>query len=293
MKNILLTGGNGFIGRNISEQLSGEYNIFAPNSAELDLLDAGAVAAYLKKYKVTDIIHAAVYNPKRRNVSREAELGANLRMFYNLAQYTDDLDKMIYFGSGAEFDKRSPIHMAREDDFGKTISVLNDYSLSKYLMNLEALRSKNIYNLRLFGVFGKYENWQTCFISNLCGKALYALPLTIRQECVFDFLYVDDLMPPLKWMLENTPNYHDYNVCSRKPVRLTEIAKFVSMISGKSLEIIVLTDGMNLEYTGDNTRIMKEFQLEITELDMAIKKLFDFYKDNLIKIDREEIKRCH
>ena len=42
MKNILITGGSGFIGKNLREQLQGKYNIYAPSHSELELLDYDA-----------------------------------------------------------------------------------------------------------------------------------------------------------------------------------------------------------------------------------------------------------
>lgn len=275
-KRILLTGGNGFIGRNILEQFKDEYRIFAPSSKELDLLNREAVRQYLQSHDITDVIHAAVYNQKRRDQNPEADLGSNLKMFYHLAEHADHFNKMIYFGSGAEFDKRFPIHMAREQDFGRTIPMLNDYSFSKYIMNMEARNSRNIYNLRLFGVFGKYENPDTCFLSHLCRCTQEGRPLTIRQECLFDFISVDDIMSPLRWMLENQPKYHDYNLCSGRPVLLSEIAKMVREISGKDLEIVFLKQGKNMEYTGSCERLKKEYTYQTASLKTEIKGFYHF-----------------
>lgn len=277
-KRILLTGGNGFIGRNILEQLKNDYQIFAPSSKELDLLDQEAVRQYLQSHDITDVIHAAVYNQKRRDQNPEADLSSNLKMFYHLAEHADHFNKMIYFGSGAEFDKRFPIHMAREQDFGRTIPMLNDYSFSKYIMNMQARNSRNIYNLRLFGVFGKYENSDTCFLSHLCRCAQEGRPLTIRQECLFDFISVDDIMPPLRWVLENKPKYHDYNLCSGRPVLLSEIAEMVREISGKNLEMVFLKQGENMEYTGSCGRLQQELILEQSDIRQKIKKLYNFRK---------------
>lgn len=48
MKTILLTGGNGFIGRNIRESfLMEKYNILFPSSRELNLSDENSVDDYL------------------------------------------------------------------------------------------------------------------------------------------------------------------------------------------------------------------------------------------------------
>lgn len=284
-KRILLTGGNGFIGRNIQEQMNSAYQVFAPSSSELNLLNEDDVDAYLARNGITHVIHAAVFNRRRRESNPDMDLSANLKMFFHLAKHSPNLDKILYFGSGVEYDKRYPIHMAEETCFGQKIPLLNDYGLSKYLMNLQTMKSENIYNLRLFGIFGKYEDWRNCFISNLCCKAVFDLPLTIRKECRFDFLYIDDLMPVLKWFLENTPQYHDYNVCTGMPVRLTEIAAAVKRVSGKSLDIVLLSEGENLEYTGCSERLRAEFDMKCERLELSIQKLYAYYESVRDQID--------
>lgn len=291
MKRILLTGGNGFIGRNIREKLDKEYTIFSPSSQELDLLERQEVTRYLQENKISDVIHSAVYTPKRRQKNPDADFSANMRMFFHLAEHAFDLDKIIYFGSGAEFDKSFPISQATEQNFGRSIPLLNDYGLSKYIMNLYTRQSSNIYNLRLFGIYGPYEDWKTCFISNLCCKAIYGSPLTIRQECIFDFLYIDDLMQPIQNLLESTPKYRDYNLCSGESVRLTKIAQLVRYISGKNLEIQILKSGEDLEYTGCPERFRQEYGLRLTSLEQGIKKLYRFYESHIGKIDLEVLKQ--
>lgn len=291
MKRILLTGGNGFIGRNIREKLDEQYTIFSPSSQELDLLDRQAVTRYLQENKISDVIHCAVYSQKRRDKNPDADFSANMKMFFHLAEHSHYLDKIIYFGSGAEFDKSLSIYQVVEQEFGRSIPLLNDYGLSKYLMNLYARQSENIYNLRLFGVYGPYEDWRTCFISNLCCKSVYGLPLTVRQECVFDFLYIDDLMQPIQSLLESKPLYHDYNLCSGNPVRLTKIAEIVRKISGKDLEVQIFNPGENLEYTGCPECFRKEYGLHLTSLEQGIQKLYSFYESSKDSIDREVLQQ--
>ena len=57
---LLLTGGSGLVGRNIQDHpLAADWTILAPRSAELDLTEAGAVAAYLEAHKPDLVVHAA------------------------------------------------------------------------------------------------------------------------------------------------------------------------------------------------------------------------------------------
>jgi len=58
--NILLTGSSGMVGSNIIEHPNSKlYKIFVPTSSELDLLNKKAISDYLKKNKISFIIHAA------------------------------------------------------------------------------------------------------------------------------------------------------------------------------------------------------------------------------------------
>jgi len=57
---VLLTGGSGLVGRNFLEHPAiGEFDILAPRSNELNLLDDRAVEAYLREKRPDIVIHAA------------------------------------------------------------------------------------------------------------------------------------------------------------------------------------------------------------------------------------------
>lgn len=57
---ILLTGGNGMVGRNFLEHPAiGEFDVLAPRSNELNLLDYKAVETYLREKSPGIVIHAA------------------------------------------------------------------------------------------------------------------------------------------------------------------------------------------------------------------------------------------
>lgn len=275
MKRVLITGASGFVGRNLKEALSDRYLIFAPSHQELELLDHNQVERYISVNQIDVVIHAAVHVPMFHGA--EKEFYNDMRMFLNLEKVSDRLEKLLYFGSGAEFDKRFDIRMVSENALGKTIPV-SEYGLAKYTMNRLARSSDNIYNLRLFGVFGKYELWEIKFLSNLCCKAVFDLPLTVRKECWFDFLFVEDLPEIVTWFIENKPRFHDYNVCHGKEYQLTELARLVCKVSGKDLPITLLSQERNLDYSADNSRLRAEIsELQVTPMEQALKKLYYYY----------------
>lgn len=286
MRRILLTGAGkkSFIGRSLKEMLSEQYEVFAPSHAALDLLDFDAVQRYTTENKIEVLVHSAIHVPIFNGAADEYI--NDMRMFLHLEKVSRDMFKMIYFGSGAEFDKRYDITMVKEESFGKTIPI-TDYGFAKYTMNTIARHSKNIYNLRLFGIFGPYELYQYKFISNLCCRAVLGLPIKVRQDCNFDFIYIDDLHQPVQWCIEGSPSYRDYNLCHGTPYRLTEIAAMVKEVAGISQETIVISEGNNLDYTANNARLVEDMnhQWKITPLYNAVEKLYKYYYDNKSLID--------
>ena len=132
-KKILLTGGSGFIGKNIIEQLGNKYHILAPKHAELDLADDVATLSYFKFHNTIDlVIHAAVVGGSRTEEYEKDSLKNNLRIFFNIIKNRKHVKKIIYFGSGAEYDKTKPIKKVKEKDFDKRVPQ-DDYGFFKYL----------------------------------------------------------------------------------------------------------------------------------------------------------------
>jgi len=275
---ILLFGANGFIGRNIKEAWAGRYDLAAPSRAELDLLDTDAVERYLRKGCFDVVLHTANTNDVTHPERAPYILENNMRMFCNLERCRDWYGKLLYFGSGAEYDMRHYIPRMMESYFGTHIPQ-DPYGFSKYLMSKMAVG--NVYDLRLFGVFGKYEEWQRRFISNMIYRNLTRQVMKMNQNMYFDYLYVDDLIPILEWFLTHEPKHHHYNVCSGQRLELMSLARMVTEETGLPGKIVVLREGLKPEYTGDNGRLVTELdELPATPIRTAVQKLIVYYEEN-------------
>lgn len=279
---ILITGGNGFIARNLFEQLNGEYNILSANKQELDLLDAGKVFDYIKSNRFSVIIHTATYDAAPKHSTRDPAkvLENNLKMFFNIARCKDYFDKMIYFGSGAEYSREHWMPKMKEDYFNQYVPT-DQYGFSKYVMTKYALLNNNIYNLRLFSVFGKYEDWRVRIISNICYNAVLNLPIIINQNRYYDFMYIDDLIRIVRWFINNTPKRKVYNVCTSNVIDFKTIAEKIIKISGKRLNIMIKKKGLGREYSGDNMLLLQELgNFKFIPIDNSIKALYKWYDKN-------------
>ena len=283
---ILLTGGSGFIGHNISESLAGKYNILSPSSRDLNLTDTIAVNDFFRSNCIDLVIHCAVRPGHRNAMDASNQLFINTRMYFNIIRNAHRFGRLIFIGSGAVYDVRQPLTKITENSFDLSVPS-DEHGFSKYIINKHIEKTDNSVDLRVFGVFGAYEDYAIRFISNAICKTLFDLPITIRQNRMFDYLFVDDLMPILDYFIHNEPKYRAYNVTPDSAVDLVSIAEMVRARSGKALPIIVGEPGMGLEYSGDNARLRSEIPtVTFTPLHEAIDRLYCWYESNKNLIDQ-------
>lgn len=275
---IFLTGNSGFIGRNFLEQLQHKYTVLAPTHKELNLLDVNSVGKFFRSHHIDIVIHAAFVGGNRKTPYIADAVETNVRMFLNLIVHQDYFRKMICFGSGAEYDKRRPLKKVSEEEFGKVIPV-DQYGFAKYLCSLLAQKSNKVTVLRLFGVFGQYENYESRFISNAICRLVLGKPILINRNVFFDYLYIEDLVRIMgHFILENTTERY-INVGSGQRRDLVSIARQINALTDKPTKIIVKQPGLDDEYTCDNTVLMRELgTFKFTNFTSALRQLYIWYK---------------
>lgn len=285
---LLITGTSGFIGKNLEEKLSTKYEVLAPKSIELDLCNQDAVESYLLTHKVDVIIHSANY---RKNITDnnfdEKVLQCGLRMYANLEKFNYLYKKMLYFGSGAEYDRRYYQPFMKEDYFGKHIPE-DGYGFYKYWLSKQCAQKDNIYDLRLFGVYGKYEDWTRRFISNNICRALKGKSMTLSQNCFFDYIYIDDLINIIEWFIEHDPIYKHYNVCRGQHIDLLTLGMLIKKIMKIKQPILVEKSGYKMEYSGNNERLLAELgNYSFKSFEETIEEMVLYYKELIDQIDEK------
>ena len=295
MKNILITGSEGFVGKNLINYFkNSSYNIIHSTLKEVNLASSTAVQKLFVNNSIDCIIHCATgqqinksYDP---NVCKE-----NLAMYYNLIKFKKNNTKLISLGSGSEYSSRDHwVSKMDEDYFGKFIPT-DDHSFSKYVISKYIIDSKrnDLYHLRIFGIFGKYEDYNFKFISNTIVKKIFNIPIIINQNAIYDYLFVDDFCKIVDFFIKHETDEKIFNVTPNKSIDLISIVKIIDKFFDDKSNVTILKTNFGKEYTGNSMRLHKAMTEKgrelfiFSDLNDSIKKLVEYYFEikNNIKID--------
>ena len=282
---ILITGASGFIGRNLVAQYAGRHEVVAPARAELDLLDAKAVRQYLERHRFDAVIHAATERSNRGLPACPDLLERNCRMFFNLARNRRSFGRMLFLSSGAVYG-RAHCQPRMVEDYFDTHVPADDYGFSKYICAKAIEGMDGVHEMRLFGVFGPHEDWRVRFLSNACCRAVWDLPVVIRQNVRFDYLDVEDLGWILEHFLRHKPRHRSYNVVMGRAFDFKTLARCVVQASGKSLEVAIRNPGMGAEYSADNARMLAEIpDFHFRDMSESVERLYRWYAARKDSVD--------
>ena len=291
-KTVLITGAGptGVTGRFLKENLEKDYTILAPSSKELDLTDDAAVRTYFDSHHIDFVVHCATC---RSNISKtthmvDEEFESNLRMYFALASQSDKFQKMVYLGSGAEYDKLRPIVNIKEEQFGESIPK-DKYGFGKYIMNQHCRNSKNIYNLRMFGTLNPYERYTKNVVCNLCAKAVMGMPLTLKRDVLFSWVDIRDVAQAIKYLFEHEVRRHDYNIALKKSYKLSEIASFIVNVSGQNEYVMFEQEGLNKEYTCKTSLFSEDIPFSMIPIEDSINTIYQYMVSNKDRIVVDEI----
>lgn len=289
---LLITGATGFVGKNLNEYFSmnEKYEVYAPNEVELNLIDSDSVDKFLKQHKFDAIIHSAT--TLRTATAYPADVCENnLKMFFNLARSKSDYTKLINLGSGSEY-SRSYWHKKMKEDFFDSHVPEDPHSYSKYIISkyINNSRDLNALTLRIFGIFGKYEDYRYKFISNAIAKNISEMPIIINQNVSYDYIYINDFCRIVEIFLVKKNNNLSYNITPNNSVDLIDIANSVNRCGMRKSEIILLNDGLGVTYSGDNSQFIRDFgEFHFTEIFDAVTELYKYYSQNNFLISKEDL----
>jgi UDP-glucuronate decarboxylase len=196
VKNILITGGSGFVGNSLLPLIKDKYNYFMPTSSDTDLLNGAAeLDLFVKENNISHIVHLA--NP--RIYTSNKAMGNTLTMLRNVLEVCKNNNTILVYPSNWEIYSgyASTCLMADESlppnpkgPYAETkwlCESLIDLYVKKYNLKCAILRSSPLY-----GIGGERPKFIWSFI-NAASKSL-----PIKTHCFLngspglDLMYVDD-----------------------------------------------------------------------------------------------------
>jgi GDP-L-fucose synthase len=258
-RKVLVTGGNGFLGRHVVECLRavGCEGILAPRSRDVDLRQAANVWRLLERERPEVVIHlAAVVGGIGANRAMPGTLFYdNLLMGAHVAEASrhTGVQKLVAVGTVCSYPKLTPVPF-REDDLwnGYPEETNAPYGLAKkmLLVQLEAYRQQfgfNGVNLLLVNLYGPGDNVdpsrshvvpalvRKCVEAKRRGDAV--VPVWGTGTATREFLYVEDGARAVVLAAERLETSLPVNVGSGEEIAIADLARRIATLAGFTGEI--------------------------------------------------------
>lgn len=238
MKNILITGGNGYIAKSIYSSLSSKYNITTVTRQDFDLTCWASTYKFFYDKTFDIVIHTATSGGSRLKEETDLVIRENLLMYRNLLNHQDRFSKFISFGSGAELGNPT-----------------TPYGISKQMIADSMFSKPNFLNLRIFAVFDENE-LDTRFIKSNIQRYIDREDMLIHEDKQMDFFYMEDLVSLVDYFLFcGEWLWNEIDCVYYEKSKLTDIANHINTLSDYSVEIRTQIEGMADVYVGNYTEL--------------------------------------
>ncbi len=268
MESVLVTGGAGFIGSNITEALllkgyhvvvlddlsTGKMeNIFEIKTHDNlkfikgSIRESGLLRSIIKSENISRICHQAAVSSVSKSIAdpvatMETNIAGTANLFHIAAEYRC---KRIVFASSSSIYGDTPELPKRES---MAPSPKSPYAMSKAAKEMLAgvytgMCDIGIVGLRYFNVYGRRQDPASDYaavIPKFIAKALEGAPLPIEGDGLQtrDFVYIDDVVDAnVKALTAESLNGSVYNVANGERTSILTLATTIIEITGSKSEI--------------------------------------------------------
>ncbi|BBA83595.1 NAD-dependent epimerase/dehydratase family protein (plasmid) [Lactiplantibacillus plantarum] len=287
MSKVLVTGGAGFIGSNLVDQLvqDGDEVIVVddlsmglasniPSSPKVtfyehSITDHGFMKDLLLKEQFDYIYLLAAIASVADSVARPYETHqinqeANIFILEIIRQHKLPIKKVLFTSSAAVYGN-NPELPKREDS---TIDPLTPYAIDKFATERFVIDYGKLYNIptvavRFFNVYGPRQNPKSPYSGVLsliteCLKNQRVFTLFGDGEQTRDFIFIQDVLLALHLIMSNSQAVHEvYNVATGKQSSLLNIITDYQKVTDQSLSVEYLParDGDIIHSCADITKL--------------------------------------
>ncbi len=221
-KKILITGANGFVGKNLTATLlqKGYTNIY--------IYDRQSTYEELEKYcsECEFVFHlAGVNRPKDAKEFYEGNTNFSKILLDTLAKNGNKCPVLV----------SSSIQALLDNDYGKSKKMGEELFFSN--------NNNPAFIVRLYGIFGKWSkpNYNTV-VATFCYNMAHGLPLVVNDpDKELTLCYIDDVISKFVDILENTGDYNPgfFEIDTIHKITLGKLAKKIEEF-GKNRETLVM-----------------------------------------------------
>lgn len=295
MKNILITGAAGFIGRQLYEKIKGKNKVYCvddlsvkpvikPQKKIIKKKVQQISSAFLKKKNIDIVIHLAAKKNVHTSFYKINDPVENFDMTFKLLNECNKANiKKIYVASTCEIFGFQKKKLSENEVFDPFSPYAVTKVASEYLLNVyRKINPKmKITSLIFFNTYGPTEGVDAVipnFVKNTIRKNRIVIEGNGQQAR--DFTYIDDTIKVLEKIIFSNKHFNKINIGSDKSSKIINIAKKLKKIFPK-LKIIYDQKRPNeiKNFICKNSLIKKEFKFQsIYSLDKGLKNVIDFYK---------------
>lgn len=264
---ILITGGNGFLGKHVLHEMNNnKITYLAPKSSELNLTDFNALCNYLKFNRPTSILHmAAICGGIVKNSHIPADfLRENTQMALNIYEAARQcgVTNIYSLGSVCMYPLHCPTPFKEDDIWNGAAEPTNfPYGQAKrtLLMLGQTYRTQygftgaHLIPVNMYGEYDSFDDQKSHVIPALIKKIIKAKDNNLPEvECLGtggatrEFLFASDAAQVITKAVITNLNYElPINLGVGKDITIKNLAFLISDLIGYTGKIVFKDDGLD------------------------------------------------